>query len=50
MAEREVTEFLTHLARERQATASTRNQLLSALPVLYKEVLKPAGLRYGDGT
>jgi integron integrase len=40
MAEREVTEFLTHLAREGQVAASTQNQALSALLFLYKEVLK----------
>jgi integron integrase len=40
MAEREVTEFLTHLAREGKVAASTQNQALSALLFLYKEVLK----------
>jgi len=40
MAEREVTEFLTHLARERKVAASTQNQALSALLFLYKEVLQ----------
>ena len=40
MAEQEVTEFLTHLAREGQVAASTQNQALSALLFLYKEVLK----------
>jgi integrase len=39
MAEREVTEFLTYLARERKVAASTQNQALSALLFLYKEVL-----------
>ncbi len=39
MAEQEVTEFLTHLAREGQVAASTQNQALSALLFLYKEVL-----------
>jgi integron integrase len=40
MAEPEVTEFLTHLAREGKVAASTQNQALSALLFLYKEVLK----------
>src|SRR5438046_4352840 len=40
MAEAEVTEFLTHLAREGRVAGSTQNQALSALLFLYKEVLK----------
>jgi site-specific recombinase XerD len=40
MAEQELTEFLTHLAREAQVAASTQNQALSALLSLYKQVLK----------
>lgn len=40
MAETEVTEFLTHLARHENVAASTQNQALSALLFLYKEVLK----------
>src|SRR5436190_10530105 len=40
MAETEVTQFLTHLAREGRVAASTQNQALSALLFLYKEVLK----------
>ena len=40
MAEEEVTEFLTHLARDRNLAASTQNQALSALLFLYKHVLK----------
>jgi integrase len=40
MAELEVTEFLTHLARDGRIAASTQNQALSALLFLYKEVLK----------
>jgi integron integrase len=40
MAETEVTEFLTHLARDRSVAASTQNQALSAILFLYKEVLK----------
>lgn len=40
MAETEVTEFLTSLARDGDVAASTQNQALSALLFLYKEVLK----------
>jgi integron integrase len=40
MAEIEVTQFLTHLARECRVAASTQNQALSALLFLYKQVLK----------
>jgi len=40
MAEAEVTQFLTHLARDANVAASTQNQALSALLFLYKEVLK----------
>ena len=40
MAETEVTEVLTHLARHENVAASTQNQALSALLFLYKEVLK----------
>ena len=40
MAEPEVTEFLTHLARVGNVAASTQNQALSALLFLYKDVLK----------
>lgn len=40
MAEAEVTQFLTHLARVGNVAASTQNQALSALLFLYKEVLK----------
>ena len=40
MAEAEVAEFLTHLARDRDVSASTQNQALSAVLFLYKEVLK----------
>ena len=40
MAEIEVTEFLTSLARQGNVAASTQNQALSALLFLYKEVLK----------
>jgi len=40
MAEEEVAEFLTHLARDLNVEASTQNQALSALLFLYQEVLK----------
>ena len=40
MAEAEVTDFLTQLARDGNVAASTQNQALSALLFLYKEVLK----------
>ena len=40
MAEPELTDFLTHLARDGQVAASTQNQALSALLFLYREVLK----------
>jgi len=40
MAEEEVAEFLTHLARDLNVAASIQNQALSALLFLYKEVLK----------
>ena len=40
MAEAEVTEFLTHLARDGRVAASTQNQALSALLFLYQQVLK----------
>jgi integron integrase len=40
MGQKEITEFLTHLARDRDVAASTQNQALSALLFLYREVLK----------
>ena len=40
LAEAEVSEFLTHLARAGNVAASTQNQALSALLFLYKQVLK----------
>src|SRR5213083_3768399 len=40
MAEEEVAEFLTHLARDLNVAASTQNQALSALLFLYKQVLE----------
>ena len=39
MGEREVTDFLSHLATGARVSASTQNQALSALLFLYKEVL-----------
>ena len=40
MAEAEVSQFLSYLANDRNVTASTQNQALSALLFLYKVVLK----------
>ena len=40
MGAEEVTAFLTHLATERNVSASTQNQALSALLFLYKHVLE----------
>ena len=40
MAEEEIAQFLTHLARDCDVSPSTQNQALSALLFLYKEVLK----------
>ena len=40
MAETEVVDFLSHLARDGNVAASTQNQALSALLFLYQEVLK----------
>ena len=40
MAENEISEFLTYLAVEEHAGASTQNQALSALLFLYREVLR----------
>ncbi len=39
MAEKEITEFLTHLAIQKNVSASTQNQALSALLFLYQIVL-----------
>src|SRR5258708_7282083 len=39
MGEAEVTSFLTHLAAERNVSASTQNQALGALLFLYQKVL-----------
>src|SRR5438105_12894554 len=40
MAQEEIAQFLTHLARDLNVAASTQNQALSAVLFLYKEVLK----------
>jgi site-specific recombinase XerD len=39
MGEREITEFLTHLAAEKHVAASTQNQAFAALLFLYQQVL-----------
>jgi integron integrase len=44
MGEREVAQYLTHLAVERRVSASTQQQAMSALLLLYKDVLeRPLG-------
>ena len=40
MGEREISQFLTHLAVDKNVAASTQNQALSALLFLYREVLR----------
>lgn len=40
MSEKEITEFLTHLAVEKSVAASTQNQAFSALLFLYQQVLE----------
>ena len=40
LGEKQVTEFLNHLANERNVAASTQNQALSALVFLYEHILK----------
>jgi integron integrase len=40
MGQSEVSDFLTHLARDGKVAASTQNQALSALLFLYQEILK----------
>ena len=40
MSEREITEFLTHLAVEKHVAASTQNQAFAALLFLYQQVLE----------
>jgi site-specific recombinase XerD len=39
MGEKEISEFLTHLAVEKNVAASTQNQAFSALLFLYQQVL-----------
>jgi hypothetical protein len=39
MGEPEINAFLTHLATKEKVSASTQNQLLSALLVLYRDIL-----------
>jgi integron integrase len=40
MGEKEINEFLTHLAVKEKVAASTQNQALSAIVFLYKHILK----------
>ena len=40
MGEKEINEFLTHLAVKKRVAASTQNQALCAILFLYREVLK----------
>jgi len=40
MGEREITQFLTHLAVQKNVAASTQNQALAALLFLYQQVLE----------
>ena len=40
MGEKEITEFLTHLAVEKNVSASTQNQAFCALLFLYQQVLE----------
>ena len=48
MGEPEIAEFLTHLASEKQVSASTQNQALQAILFLYREVLaRPVGFVAG---
>jgi integron integrase len=48
LGERDITAFLTHLAVERQVSASTQNQALSALLFLYRHVMaEPLGFVHG---
>ncbi len=48
MAETEINAFLTHLAVERNVSASTQNQALSALLFLYRAVLNKELGDFGD--
>ncbi len=45
LGDRQVEKFLNHLANERNVSASTQNQALSALVFLYKDVLQRKELR-----
>ncbi len=48
MGEPEIAAFLTHLATERQVSASTQNQALQAILFLYNHVLgQPVGIVHG---
>jgi len=40
MGEKEIGEFITHLAKNEKVSASTQNQALCAIVFLYKNVLK----------
>jgi len=40
MGEKEIGEFITHLAKNEKVSASTQNQALYAIVFLYKNVLK----------
>ncbi len=40
MREREITEFLTHLAVREDVSSSTQNQALCAILFLYRDVLQ----------
>jgi hypothetical protein len=43
MGEREIAEFISHLATERKVAASNQNQALNAIVYLYKHVLRTTG-------
>ncbi|MFP3979753.1 MAG: phage integrase N-terminal SAM-like domain-containing protein [Desulfobacterales bacterium] len=45
MGEKEISDFLTHLAVNRQVAASTQNQAFNALLFLYRNVL---GIEFGE--
>jgi len=48
MGEKEINEFLTHLAVKEKVSASTQNQALCAIVFLYREVLKIELGDFGD--
>lgn len=48
MGPEDIRKFLSHLAVQREVTASTQNQTLSALVFLYRHVLRTE-LDWGDG-